>query len=279
MPMCRFLLSACLLLAIAPLRAEAPAPDCGLAVARIEQVFGAPASLLDVRGDGVTAPRQCRFLGPDIVLRVSLHADPGEDAESVAATPVIEGAAVLAWRRAGQRVQVEAFADALLRENGQLSTLRFEQLVKSLAALRDGGGAGATQASDGDCGARRYCLRSATPGLLRQPLAGLEWTQQQGPAGTWQQAEAWCRERGDGWRLPRRTELSSLADTEGGQRNTCGRHRCPVSPLLVLDGGGVWSGEADGKLQKWASDLALQREHPMNPDYAANRVLCVREPG
>lgn len=278
MPTLRSLLAACLCLASPLLPAVTPAPgDCGFTLARLEQAFGAPMQLHDARGDGQATPRQCRFLGPDVRLDVLQRAEPGEDADTLPAADVPEGLPVLAWRRAGVVTQVLVDADALLRENGALSDTRMQQVLGTLQALRDGTSVEPLVVSDADCGQRPSCLRSAEPGLLRQTLSGLHWTQVQGPAGDWAAADAYCRARGEGWRLPSRVELASLADTENGKRNACGRHRCPVSPLFVLDSAGVWSAEPDGRFQRWSADLALQREHPMNPDYPANRVLCVRD--
>lgn len=274
----RSLLAASLFLAAPLLPAVTPEPgDCGFALVRLEQAFGAPMQLHDVRGDGETTPRQCRFLGPDVRLDVLQRAEPGEDADQVASEGVPEGLPALAWRRGGVVTQVLVDADALLRENGALSEARMQQVLATLQALRDGTAVEPLVVSDADCGQRPSCLRSAEPGLLRQTHSGLRWTQVQGPAGDWAAADAWCRARGEAWRLPSRVELASLADTENGKRNACGRHRCPVSPLFVLDSAGVWSGEPDGRFQRWAADLALQREHPMNPDYTANGVLCVRD--
>jgi hypothetical protein len=277
MPMRRILSSACLLLAsAAPLAAAST--DCGLAVASLESLFGAPVRLHDAHGDGSSAPRRCRFLAPDLVIVVQQRNEPGDDAETLPFTAQIAGAPALAWRRGGVVTEVQLAADALLREAGSLSDSRAEQLRMRLQALRDGTPMAPLVASDADCGGKPFCLRDAGDGLLRQPLSGLLWTQVQGPAGDWQSAEAWCRGRGEGWRLPRRIEFAALSDTEGGRRNPCGRQFCAVSPLLLLAGSGVWSAERDGRFQMWAADLALQREHPMNPDYVANRALCVRDP-
>jgi len=55
-----------------------------------------------------------------------------------------------------------------------------------------------------------------------------------------------------------------------------GKHFSAGHDLAGGDPDAVSLAEADGRFQRWAADLALQREHPMNPDYAANRALCVR---
>jgi hypothetical protein len=278
MPTLRTLLAASLLSAAPLLPAVTPAAgDCGVALASLEQAFGAPVQLHDARGDGQTTPRQCRFIGRDVRLDVLQRTDPGADADDLPADGAPEGLPVLAWRRDGVLTQVLVDADAMLRENGALSDARMQRVLATLRALRDGTPVEPLVVDAADCGQRPSCMRSAEPGLLRQNVSGLHWTQVQGPAGDWAAADAYCRSRGDGWRLPSRVELASLADTENGKRNACGRRRCPVSPLFVLDSAGVWSAERDGPLQRWSADLALQREHPMNPDYTANGVLCVRE--
>lgn len=278
MPTLRLPLAAVLLLASPLLPALTPLPgDCGFALKTLQQAFGPELSLHDVRGDGLATPRQCRFLGRDVRLDLMQRTEAGEDAEEVPTDGVPEGLPALAWRRGGVVTQVVVDADAMLREQGALSEPRKQQVLAMLRALRDGEPVEPVVVGETDCGQRPSCLRSAGPGLLRQTLTGLVWTQVQGPSADWAAADAYCRGLGDDWRLPSRVELASLADTENGKRNACGRRRCPVSPLFVLDNPGVWSAEADGRFQRWAADLALQREHPMNPDYAANRVLCVRE--
>lgn len=113
-------------------------------------------------------------------------------------------------------------------------------------------------------------------GVIRDSSTGLNWTQSDnGQQISWQGAQRWCAQRGDGWRLPSADELQAVVE----QAQSIG-----VTSVFKLSGGGfirVWSGTQNGSSEAWAVYLNAGHRSSFSIEESANYdigALCVRSP-
>lgn len=106
----------------------------------------------------------------------------------------------------------------------------------------------------------------------------LLWTRQDNGADIdWTEASTWCRDKGAGWRLPRRAELESLVAGAAGETTPCRGAQCKAPVLFTLSSYWMWSGDRDAAGRVWY--VYLHTGHTANsaPDYRLQaRALCVR---
>jgi hypothetical protein len=115
----------------------------------------------------------------------------------------------------------------------------------------------------------------------------LRWTAQDNGIGlSWPQAQRYCQQLGDDWRLPTTAELLGIFDTtEIGIE--CPSSTCKVYSGFSLMTNEFWSSERSGPQQAWMVELILGRH--MTIDYSKRhlsqamglrgyiRALCVQE--
>lgn len=115
---------------------------------------------------------------------------------------------------------------------------------------------------------------------LTDHLQNLQWTRTDNGADISQpEAMAWCQQKGQGWRLPSRTELERLYDSGApGETTPCRNARCKVPATFTLSSYFYWSAQVDERTgQVWY--IYLHTGHPQRSpsDFRLNaRALCVR---
>jgi len=165
-----------------------------------------------------------------------------------------------------------------------VQTLR---LADQVNAAREAAAQQARQAEQqrAETAAREAVLRRYADlggGVIRDNESGLDWTQSDNGADIdWHQANAWCNQRGDGWRLPSVDELAALYDESGQLATSCGAYTCKVYSgfRLTTPYGFYWSGTAKGSSEAWFVDLLDGHRYSIDVSISDDeRALCVRRP-
>lgn len=114
-----------------------------------------------------------------------------------------------------------------------------------------------------------------TDQIVVDTVTGLQWTRSDSASFVhwhetkreswginWHDASAWCKSKGNGWRLPSRDELKSLVKDK---RND-----------FILSGEWMWSSERDGPSKAWFVGLGNGVDNTDYIDsYVSNKALCV----
>ena len=108
---------------------------------------------------------------------------------------------------------------------------------------------------------------------------GLLWAgQDNGYEINWNDAWAYCQNKGSGWGLPSVSQLQALVQAELPGVN-CGVYTCKVSDRFSLSSVAFWSNERNGSSVAWHVYLSYGGRYSDHVvDYDFMRALCVRRP-
>ena len=120
---------------------------------------------------------------------------------------------------------------------------------------------------------------TAQTGAVKDAKTGLEWTQSDnGTDINWNEATAYCSNKGPGWKLPSNDDLLNIYD-KSASVSCNASNPCRTSPLFQLSGHIFWTNELNASSQAWLFVLTMGIRDPSSVEFRFGaRALCVRRP-